>query len=258
MAELTVTTRTRRFYWNWIPDIIFRPQRAFERIGSVNSAVWLTPLLVLSVMLLLNVFFTGRIKSQAALTGEITYPPDYQYYSPEQQAQYMQAIQSTQGPVFVYVLPMITALLGVWIGWLILGGALHLATTLFGGRGSTVMSMNVVAWASLPLAVRSLIQVAYMLITHKLIAYPGLSGFSPVGESSGLQFIGEILQLIDIYLVWQIVLLIIGTRKTTALSPAKSTIAVLLVMLIILALQAGLAFLFSLLGNLSIARPFFF
>ena len=43
------------------------------------------------------------------MMGEITYPPDYQYYTPEQQAQYMQAIQSTQGPVFVYVLPSIAS-----------------------------------------------------------------------------------------------------------------------------------------------------
>jgi hypothetical protein len=190
--------------------------------------------------------------------GEVTYPPDFQYYTPEQQAQYMQATQSTQGPVFIYVLPAISSLLGVWIGWLILGGILHLITTLIGGRGSTVMSMNIVAWASLPIAVRAFIQIIYMLASKYLITSPGLSGFSPTGDSNLILYIGQFLKLIDIYIVWQIFLLILGVRISTSLSVAKSAIGVILTVLVILAMQAGLAYLGSLLGNLSITRPFFF
>jgi hypothetical protein len=207
---------------------------------------------------LINVLLVGRIKSQAASLGEITYSPDYQYYTAEQQAQYMQAIQSTQGPVFVYVLPAISALLGVWIGWLILGGVLHLVTTLFGGRGSTALSMNIVAWSSLPLALREFIQIIYILITKKIISNPGLSGFSPIGDSGLPLFIGQILKLIDIYLVWQIVLLILGIRVSTGLNPTKSIFSVIITVLIILLLQTGLSYLGSILGNLTIARPFFF
>jgi hypothetical protein len=207
---------------------------------------------------LINVLLVGRIKSQAASLGEITYSPDYQYYTAEQQAQYMQAIQSTQGPVFVYVLPAISALLGVWIGWLILGGVLHLVTTLFGGRGSTALSMNIVAWSSLPLALREFIQIIYILITKKIISNPGLSGFSPIGDSGLPLFIGDILKLIDIYLVWQIVLLILGIRVSTGLNPTKSIFSVIITVLIILLLQTGLSYLGSILGNLTIARPFFF
>jgi hypothetical protein len=258
MADITVASKNKRFYWNWIPDTLFRPRRAFERIASVNFAVWITPLLLLSLLMVINLVVAGRIKSQAAMLGEITYPPDYQYYTPEQQTQYMQAVQSTQGPVFVYILPAITSLLGVWIGWLILGGVLHLATTLFGGRGSTVMSMNIVAWASLPLAIRSLVQIIYMLIVHKLIVSPGLSGFITSGDSPALLFLGHFIKLIDLFVIWQAILLIIGTRKSSALSPIKSSLTVILVLLLILTIQAGIAYLMSLLGDLSITRPFFF
>jgi hypothetical protein len=258
MAELTLTTDKRRFYFNWIPDVFFRPRLSFQRIASVSFAIWITPLLVISCLVLINTLAVGRIKSQAVITGELTYPPDYQYYTPEQQAQYMQAAQSTQGPVFIYVLPVIASLLGVWIVWLILGGVLHLVTTLFGGRGSTVMSMNIVAWASLPLALRALIQVIYTLVTKNAISNPGLSGFSPTGDTGLLLFVGQVLRLIDIYIVWQILLLMLGVRTATALSISKSIICVLLAIFVILALQAGFAHLGTLLGNLSITRPFFF
>jgi hypothetical protein len=190
--------------------------------------------------------------------GEITYPPDFQYYTPEQQAQYMQAIQSTQGPVFIYVLPGIASLLGVWFGWLILGGIVHLVTTLLGGRGSTAISMNIVAWASLPLVVRELVQIVYMLIEKKLIANPGLSGFIVAGESGMVLFLYHLVSMIDIYLIWQILLIILGVRLSTGLTKTKATIGVLISILVILLLRSGLSYLISSLNSLNITRPFFF
>jgi hypothetical protein len=258
MAEITVAAKNKRFYFGWIPEVLFLPRRAFRRISSSSSAIWITPLLILSCLVLINTLVAGRLKYQAAMTGEISYPPDYQYYTPEQQAQYTQAIQSTQSPVFVYVLPAIMALLGVWIGWLILGGILHLVTTLLGGRGSTAVSMNIVAWGSLPFAVRAIIQIIYLLISKNLISNPGLSGFSPTGGSAWILFLGQLLKLIDIYLIWQIVLLILGVRLSTALSTIKSTSGVILAVVIILAIQSGLSYIVGLLGNLTITRPFFF
>ncbi len=258
MTELAVDINKKRFLFNWIPSVFFYPRRAFQKIASAQKATWITPLLVLSCLVLINVLVAGRLKNQAAMSGEISYPPDFQYYTPEQQAQYMQAIQSTQGPVFAYILPAIGALLGVWVGWLILGGILHLVTTLIGGRGSTALSMNIVAWGSLPLALRALIQVVYMLVAHKLISNPGLSGFSPVGDSGWVLFIGQFLRLIDIYVIWQILLLVLGVHSSTGLSRAKSVLGVILAVVIILLLQSGLAYAGGLLGNLSITRPFFF
>jgi hypothetical protein len=209
MAEIELAQRNKRFNFEWVLEVIFHPKRAFQRISSSPNATWITPLLIITCLVLINTVVSGRLKNQAAMMGEISYPPDYQYYTPEQQAQYTQAIQSTQGPVFVYVLPAIIALFGVWIGWLILGGILHLVTTLLGGRGSTGISMNIVAWGSLPFAVRSIMQILYMLISKKLISNPGLSGFSPAGASGWMLFLSQVLKLIDIYILWQIILLII-------------------------------------------------
>jgi len=250
--------QSKRFNFAWVPEMLFHPRRCFQRLVSFTNPLWLTPLLILSFAVCINVFLVGRIKNQTALMGEITYPPDFQYYTPEQQAQYTQAIQSTQGPVFTYVLPIFAAISGVWIGWLILGGMIHLVTTLLGGRGSIGLSMNIVAWASLPLAVREFVQLIYLLITHKLISNPGLSGFSQVGVSGLPLYLSQILALIDIYLVWQIMLLILGVRISTGLNPTKSIFGVILSVLIILLIQSGISYLGSALGNLNITRPFFF
>jgi hypothetical protein len=118
--------------------------------------------------------------------------------------------------------------------------------------------MNIVAWASLPLAVREFVQLIYLLITNKLISNPGLSGFSQVGVSGLPLYLSQILALIDIYLVWQIMLLILGVRISTGLNPTKSIFGVILPVLIILLIQSGISYLGSALGNLNITRPFFF
>lgn len=258
MADITYPEKNKRLLFDWLPAALIRPRLAFQKIASAQKAIWLTPLLVISCLVLMNVLVAGKIKSQAAMSGEITYPPDFQYWSPEQQAQYTQAIQSTNGPVFVYVLPAVASLLGVWVGWMILGGMLHLITTLFGGRGSTAISMNIVAWGSLPFALRALVQIIFMLVAQKLINNPGLSGFGPSGDSRLILFASQIFKLFDIYLIWQALLLILGVRLSTALSAMKSTFAVILAVLVILLLQSGLAYAASMLGNLSITRPFFF
>lgn len=258
MSDLAYDVKQKRVFFDWVPAMFFAPRRTYHKIASTHKAIWLTPLLILSCLVLVNVLLAGRLKNQAAMSGEVTTPPDFQYYTPEQQAQYMQAIQSTQGPVFVYILPALAALLGVWVGWLILGGILHLVTTLFGGRGSTAVSMNIVAWGSLPLAIRALVQVVYMLAAQKLISNPGLSGFSPAGDTGWVVFLGQLLRLIDVYVVWQIILLVLGIRLSTGLSPAKSISASILAVVVILLLQSGLAYAAQMLGNLSITRPFFF
>ena len=258
MAEIEYEEKNKHFLFNWIPSVFFYPHKALQKISTSLKATWQTPLLVISCLVLINVLVSGNLKNKAAMSGEITYPTDYQYWTPEQQAQYTQTLQSTQGPVFVYVLPAITALIGVWIGWLILGGLLHLSTTLLGGRGSTAISMNIVAWGSLPLALRALVQIIYMLAAQKSISNPGLSGFSPIGDSGILIFIGLLFRLIDIYILWQILLLILGIRISTGLSTVKSSGGVILAVLVILLLQTGLAFAASMLSNLSITRPFFF
>jgi hypothetical protein len=258
MAETISAEHSKRITYSLIPEVFFHPRRAFHQISLYSNSVWLIPLLILSFMVVVNVIVEGRIKIHAASMGEITYPPDFQYYTPEQQAQYLQAIQSTQGPVFTYVLPAIAATLGVWFVWLVLGGILHLATTLFGGRGSTTISLNIVAWANMPLVIRELIQLIYYLSEQKLITSPGLSGFSPAGETGWPLLFSQILALIDVYMIWQIVLLLIGTRLSSGLSRSKSFFSVIISVLVILLLQVGITYLGSILGNLTITRPFFF
>ena len=251
---------SKRIRFDWVWGILFKPRKTFSAIAGGGSGArpgssWLTPLLFLTITGLTLVLVSGWIQGQTAVAPELS--PDFQYLSPDQQTQMMQALQMRQGPVFRFVFPALTSVLGVWLGWLLVGGMLHLIMTLQGGRGDTSSAMNLVAWSSLPYAVRDILQIVYLLFTRKLISTPGLSGFI-APEASGLNlFLVELLTLVDIYLLWQFILMIIGVKIASGFSTGKALLSALIPLLIILLLQVGMGYLGASLGGLSIVRMFF-
>jgi hypothetical protein len=253
MTDITLNQQPiRRFDFSRVRDILFRPRKEFQEMTAESRATWITPMLVLSIMAILVVVVAGYLKSRAALMGEVSLPRDWQYWTPEMQNNYMQAQQATQGPVFMYIIPLLSSLAGLWFGWLLLAALLHFGSTLVGGRGSMQGALNVVAWASLPFAVRDLLRMVFMLAAGHAINSPGLSGFS---TSAG--FVSHLLTRADIFLIWNVILLVIGFAIADGLPRGKAVTGVLVIIVLVLLAQAGLGALSSGFGGLAVQRPFF-
>ena len=252
MTDIIQKQPARRFDFSRPLAFLIRPKRVYEEISSEARSAWSVPMIILSVTAILVVIVAGYLKTQAAMMGEVELPQDWQYWTPDQQNNYMQAQQATQGPTFMYIIPMVGSLTGLWLGWLVLAGLMHLGSTLFGGRGTMQGALNVVAFANLPFALRDLLRAAYMLASSHTITSPALSGFAP---STG--FLYNLLQHTDIFLIWSIVLLVIGFSVFDGLTRGKAFINVFVVMLLVLLAQAGLSSLGSGLGGSAIQRPFF-
>ena len=251
MAETTLQQQpVRRFDFARVFSTLLRPRQTFQATASEARSTWLTPMLILSLTALLVVLVSGYLKTRAALMGEIPLPPDWQYWTPDMQNNYMQAQQLTQGKVFMYVIPLVSAWSGLWVGWIVLGGLLHLGSTLLGGRGSMQGALNITAWATLPFALRDLLQMIYMLSASHAIASPGLSGFATSA------FMTQILMRMDIFLFWNIVLLIIGFSIADGLPRSKAVIGVVIVVLLLLLAQAGLGTMISGFSGTVVQRPF--
>ena len=253
MTDMNLDQRpARRFDFSRMLTLLLHPRRAFAEMASGSRAVWLTPMLVLSLTASLAVIIAGYLKSRAALMGEIPLPPDWQYWTPEMQNNYMQAQQATQGPVFTYIIPLVGSLAALWLGWLVLAGLLHLGSTLLGGRGSMQSALNIIAWASLPFALRDILRTVFMLSVGHAIASPGLSGFAAGGG-----FLSQLLARTDVFLIWSAILLVIGFGITDGLPRIKALAGVVIVVLIVLLAQASLGALSSGLGGAVVQRPFF-
>jgi hypothetical protein len=132
----------------------------------------------------------------------VEFPPDWEFWSPEMQESYLQAQQTSQGPVVNYVLPAIGALIFAlaWMGDLRGNHAIG-----FDIAGRTRLDAKRVEHRCLGECSvhcsRSTARRFFMLIAGHEIASPGLSGFVQQG------FMYHFLSRTDIFLFWNIALL---------------------------------------------------
>ena len=230
---------------------MIHPRQGVQRLAVEEKPTWQMPMLLVNLLFLLRTIVTGFLQMRVSNLGQAALPADWQWWTPDMQSNYMQAIQATQGPVFLYIIPAVTGLARIWLGWLILGGLLHLASTLLGGRGSMRSVLSLTGWAMLPFALRDLLRIVYMLIVQHPIASPGLSGFG------GLLFLSKVLAGVDLFIIWFAILLGMGLRVMDNLPVGKAIAVVVIVLLLVLLVQGGLGTLSTSLGGMMITRPFF-
>ncbi len=253
MSEATSTSQnSKNNFFKRIFTFLFHPTQFF----GADPGGWRAPMLLLSLTLALQTAIGGYFRARAAMMGEINLPPDWEWWSVEMQNNYLQAQQATQGAVFVYVIPLVGALVSLWLGWLVVSGVLHLASTLLGGRGSMSSALGVVAWASLPFALRDILRMIFMLIAGRAIQSPGLSGFVGGGEA-GMLFASQLLQRVDLFFVWYVVLAVIGFSVKDNLGKRKAALGVVGVLVLILLAQAGLGAVWQNLGGMMTAGSAF-
>lgn len=247
----------KKLHFEWLLPVLIRPRSTFEKVAKQNNSVWLTPMLVLSILLVILALVSSPIRAMNSQMGA-ELPPDFEYYPPEQQQAIVEGQQSMSGPVFTLVFPLLGSLAELWIGWLVLGSILHLTLTFFGSRSRTKSALNITAWASMPFVIRYLVQIIAILVTRQLIASPGLSGFFATDMGGFRLFLSLFFGLIDLYTIWHVILLVLGVKTVSNLTSSKAWASVLLAVVVMFLIQSGFGLLGSKLGNTGGARPFFF
>ncbi len=244
----------------WLYKIWVQPRAVFKVIARQEKAVWLVPLVTLSLFQVIKNAVEGPIRTAAAQAAQATADlsaTNMGYLTDKEVAQIQQGAATTSGPIFTILIPAVLAVLGIWLSWVILGSILHLGLTLAGNRNGAVSSLNVSAWASLPFAVRLIIQIIATLATRQVISAPGLSGFfTPHGTLA--QFAAVLLGLVDIYLIWQVVYLVLGARQMGNIARGRVISTVIVCVLIVLALQAVPGTISRVISGMSFSRPYFF
>ena len=254
-----IVEQPKKFRFDWLPGILFRPRRTLSQIAEQSKlSVWFLPMIILTLTAIGLVVVSGPIIKNNALMKGPEYPPDYQWWSPEQQTQFMKTFEAKQSPVFIYIFPGLVAVGKVWLGWLFVMGLLHLASTILGGRSSTFATANLVAWAAIPFGLRDIVQIIFILSKHQLILNRGLSGFAPQGDSNIILYLIKFLSLVDIYVFWYAALLIGGVRVMMGLSRQKTWLGVVVTILITFGIAALVSYGAAKLGSMNVSRPFFF
>lgn len=247
--------KPRRFQVKWFFPLFFKPRKTLIEISEKNYAVWLSPLLLLMITSLILVLVSAPIIKAA--TPVVTPPQGFEYYSPEQQQQFQEAVNVGASTTVTTLFPLLGKWLGIWIGWFLLGSIFHLSLTLNGSRSNNRTALNIVAWSSIVFVVRDIVQIFFMLTTHQVVSKAGLSGFMGDGLTGFPAYLSTLLSFVDIYLLWQIILLGIAAKIISGLKTGKAWLATLIAILVFLALKALPGLISAQLGTLSTGGMFF-
>ncbi len=236
MANKTSETVPRLGFWQLLWGVVARPRKTLSLLHAPSRAWLLMALLSLALILLPQLVAPSTVSGDVIPDG-LPNPSRPIIIEQEMDAPYMDApymdAPTASGPS---VLALIGSIVGTLVVWLLWGLALYVASV-FLGRSSTFGEMfRLTVWCSVPQAVRGLTQAAYTLITRAPIVNAGLSGFvldknaPPVlPPGPGQLALASILAQVDIYLVWQLLLLILGLTAFTNLPRKKSVLAVLVI-----------------------------
>lgn len=242
--------------WHWFFQILIRPVKIFRDIADHGNRSWLMVLACLSLTVIILSVVSGppRLRMVQMNQGEL--PKDFQYLTEAQQNQYFSSQQAVQKPLFIYILPLISSLASLWIGWFIFGSVIHLLMTFKGSRQPQEAFLNLVAWAAIPFILRGIIQIINIIVTKNLISQPGLSGFIPETDNRLLAYIRVLLSMVDLFGIWFLILIFLGSAPVSGLTPSKARWAVIWASLIFIILASLPGFFLDQLSNIGTIQPF--
>ena len=260
MSETTIEKKkTLKPVLNWalLPAILLKPRKTIQAILREEKAVWLTPLLVLSILIILAVLVAAPIQRQIIQSGS-NIPENFQYWTSDEQNAFLQAQASQTSPLFLYVFPILRHVIGYWLIWLLTSSLLHLAITLRGSHSSRMGASNLAAWSMTPFILRVLVEILVILFTRRLVENPGLSALLPSDAAGFKAFLRSVLAVVDLYHVWHVILLLVGVRTLSGLSKGKAISAALAAVLVMLLLLGIPGFIRALLSGISTTSSFYF
>ena len=220
--------------------IVLRPRATLEYLASRGGRSWWAPCLVAVLFAVLPIVAAAPITARQTrkavqATQEMMGERVGSGQSADQEAQMEQAMSMAASPLITAVFPAAASVVGLVVVWLAWAGALYLIGTAMGGRSTFRQMFRTVAWTWVPFALRGLLQTIYILASGQAIDNPGLSGFvrngQPVGEmisappGAGHMLVVSLLARLDLFLVWNLVLMFIGVSVVTRL-PRRKAIAV--------------------------------
>lgn len=215
-----------------VSGTLVKPRATMLAMGRVKRRWWGIPALLMLVVLIVTVVAYSRADCQYVHRLEM----DSYLSSPTQGHRPPEPPTPLLGTMAIRAGGRIVSTVVSWLAW---SGALYLLLVLLGQNGTGFASVwALVVWSGMPQVVRGVIQSVTMTISQRPIYNQALSGlvvdstppppmtFQYVIPTARQQALASLLERVDIYLVWQLVLMVMGTTALTRL-PRRKAIALI-------------------------------
>ena len=223
--------------------VIFSPIETFEDIARKPDV--LIPLLLIIVVTLLGIGLTKSHMDWDAMVAQQQEMAKARNPNVSQaQLDQMAGFQKVMSNVGIWFSPVFI-IAGLLIGTAIL----MLAFKLFGGQGSFMQCWAAVMYAWIPRIIQQIVGVAVVMTKGKInpMDMPLLVKSNPgflvnMKEHAGLF---SILSSFDVFVIWYVILLIIGFAAATKVSRAKSASIIVSLWLLLVLVKGGIAAVFG-------------
>lgn len=247
MSEETKSVPAAPGFFSILVGVIVGPLKALKTISERPGRGWLIfALLAMAIGILPTIVAAPQTieRSRAAIESNLQSQPNSAQITDEQRDM---ALSFTTNPLFVVVLPAVGIIIGLVLSWLLWAGALYLLTTVLGGNAHFAQVRQLVVWSWIPFVLRSLVQAVYILSTGQLIGRPGFSGFVAASidpampASLNTQLLSAFLGQLDLFVLWNLVLLMVGIFVTARVSKVKAVLIPLIVWIVFTLANVALA-----------------
>jgi hypothetical protein len=273
MESNATTGINKRFHFEFLLPFLLHPGATFQKIVQ-KRATWLTPLLVISLLTVARVMLAAP--PVVPITPDTTFPPPGIQVSPGKGQELQDGVTLVSAPLqkgggggeerippeagtgsrVENILPAAMTTISLWTGWFLLSILLYVGMVINGSNNSFIETLNLTAWASLPLALRQTVMLVAALAIPSLGTNPtGLAALTSSHVGPLGTFLTVLLKSVDIYLIWQVILIVIGLRQVSPL-PLRRILGITLVSLtLFLVLAAIPSFLTSIFAQLTAPVP---
>lgn len=215
-------------------SVFTNPKKAFEAIAEKPD--WLAPLLV---SVLIGILFTLTVVPSVVMPYQMEKAMDQMRDRNLSEEQMEQAMKFMSGP-FSMIVGIVGVLLGTPATLLVLSGVFFGLFALLGGKARFLVVFSGVAYAGLVNSLGSIVKGILMYTQRSMFA--GTSLALVLSEDMRETFLYRLLMHFDLFVLWQVAVLIIGLGVIYKWKASKSAS-------LVLALWALWALLTSLIGG---------
>ncbi len=241
-GELIVNNEKEAGFFSSLGRLFFEPSKSFPVFVEKKSWVWF-PIVLISLLTFFSTYtFFERVDRESFITNQLNKSKFTSNMSQEQIDKAINDFKETKGAIRgLIAIPF-------YLVWLILASLVYyLCFMLLGGNINFLNTLIVVFWAEVVISLKQLISIFIMLIKKgEDLVSPESIVLSSVGSLIGSEKLSpalfSLLSSIDIFAIWNLVLLTIGLSLISRLSIKYSAFLVFTLYILKVAIQCAFVF----------------
>lgn len=207
--------------------ILVQPARTLTHFRDHPRRSWLAPAILAILLVVAQSLVTVPITNQATAEQVEEQRPTGTVGAqmpPEERAQVEGRMDQRSNLPLVAGTAIVGGLIGLWVRWLLRAGAIHLFSLGLGGRNRFNQVFSMVVWTWVPLLIRSLLQTLTIALGGTVPTHRGLAAYlAALGQPlpTGIQYTLLSQTQLDLFVLWNLLLLALGVLIVTGLSRGK-------------------------------------